>query len=123
MTQDPCLIPALNPSLVFLDLEILKFFDKRPSCPLFWDNNIEFIIDPKIIMNVYSLNSETYAPGVAWNLSKLCGKSVLFKRSEKNLVPNNRASAPGYFRMYIKNENGEWVTPYPDYEPFNLLNI
>lgn len=125
MTQDPCLIPTHNPSQVYLDLEVLRLFDERPSCPLYWDKDAEFIIDPRDIMDMYSINNETYPPGVAWNLSKLCGRPVLFKRVDKTTlqIPGNRASAPGYFHMFVEDESGEWVTPYPEWKQFDFAKL
>jgi len=47
MTQDPYLIPIYNPSQVFLDLEILKFFDKKPFYKIPKANRFNLLYDAK----------------------------------------------------------------------------
>ena len=118
MSQDPCLVPNFNPSRVHIDLDILTLFDERDHCPLYWDKDAEFVIDPRVIMDMYLLNGQDFPAGLTWKLSKLSGQTVLFKRDEAWAKCNMKvASAPGYFTMFVENENGDWVTPYPDYQP------
>lgn len=116
---DPVLIDNFNPGLVYINLSILKYFDERPSCPLFWSKEAEFILDPRDMMNLYNITNEEYPPGLSFKLNSLSRKPVLFKRCENwsKIQPSELALAPGYFKMYVQSDSDPniWVSPYPDY--------
>jgi len=112
MLTDPCLLENFNLSQIYVDLSILKSFDERPDCPLYWYKEAEFIIDPKAIIDMYLINGEELPQGLAYKLTKLYNKKVLFKRIEKwSKNPCKFAAAPGHFSIFIENEHGEWVYP------------
>lgn len=130
MTTDGCIIPLFNPGKVYLDLFVLSLFDKRPLCPLYWAEGAEFIMNPRDLMDIYSMNANSLAsvgnnpftPGTAWNLNKLTGQEVLFRRIEtfKTTMQTGYCSSPGWFEMFIQNDKGEWVTPYPNHKPYEF---
>lgn len=101
-------------SKVVIDYNILKLIDNRPSCPLYWKLDAQFVIDPRVISNMYLSQNDVPAPGVANKLSKFYGKDVLFQRTEnwEKTVETEYAAAPGWFEMFVQNSGGEWVPAY-----------
>lgn len=117
MNLDLFQITNFNPNTIFIDSNILRAFDKRYNCPLFWYREAEFVIDPREIMDQYLMTGEEAPPMLFSKLNRLVNKEVLFKRVEKQIFDDDFlfANSPGYFNIFIKNNKDEWVQPNPNY--------
>lgn len=86
---------------VFIDHSVLRVFDKRKNCPLFWYRDVEFDCDVTVLKNTYLSLGEEVPPGLFSNLRPFEGKQIKLKRVERQIYDDDFlfASAPGYFEI------------------------